>query len=99
LHSPVPVLLACLVCNNFIAVELQNSAGRTLASRRVVEGRHTALRCKQACAQGRGMRFTFESRGGCAIECGFAGLVGETVGSWGVGRLYGSDRSVCDGGS
>ena len=71
--------LSCLVCNDFIAIDLQDGAGRALPCLWVVEGGHTALEGQKASAQRCGVRFSLERGGGCAVQCGLVGVVVEAV--------------------
>jgi hypothetical protein len=57
LHSPVPVLGPCFVCDDFVAVELQDCACCAFACGGVVDGCHAALESEEAGAEGRAMRF------------------------------------------
>lgn len=91
LNSPVAVLLSPLVCDDFVAIELQDCACCTLSSLGVVHGCHTAFVGEETGAQRCTVGFSLEGRSRCAVQCGLGGVVSEAVGSGLECRLDGTD--------
>lgn len=94
LHGPVPVLLARLVRDDLVAVELEHRARRAPARLGVEHGRHTALLREEPGAERRRVCLALERGARGAFEGGFPRVVGEAVGARGVDRFDGADGGV-----